>query len=69
MFDVALTLPRQIRILLLLFTIVGGRNAIAQVAAADSGALETQFGVNTIHLWSSDSSIQSTLTVFRPQAG
>lgn len=69
MFDFALNFSRLTRIMLVLFTVVAGSRAIAQVAVADEGGLGTQFGISTISLWSADSSSQSTLTVFRPHAG
>lgn len=52
----------------MLLAFVVGISAIAQVPATDQSALGTQFGVTAIPLWPSDSSLQSTLTVFRPQA-
>lgn len=64
-----LSIPRQIQIALVFLLMVAGNRAIAQVAAADAGALGTQFGIGAIPLWPTDSPIQSTLTVFRPQAG
>lgn len=59
----------QIPIAVVLLSLVVGSSAIAQVAATDQGALGTQFGVSTIPLWPSGNFAQSTLTVFRPQAG
>jgi acetyl esterase/lipase len=73
MFHVALNFPKRTGTLLLLLAMMAGNRAIAQVASADADALGAQFGVSTIPLWSddsgADSSAQSTLTAFRPQAG
>jgi acetyl esterase/lipase len=73
MFATALNFSKWSRIVLLFLAMMAGSRVFAQIASADAGALETQFGVSTIPLWSADSgadsSVQSTLTVFRPQAG
>jgi len=68
MFDAASNFPKWTSIPLVLLAMMMGNRAIAQVASTNSDALGAQFGVSTIRLWSSDSSVQSTLTVFRPQA-
>lgn len=69
MLSLALNFPRQIQIILVFLATVGSNSAIAQVTAPDTAALGTQFGISNISLWPSDNSVQSTLTVFRPQAG
>lgn len=68
MFDLLLNVPSQIRVLLMFIIVMESSCATAQVVAAEAGALGAQFGVSTIPLWPAESSIPSTLTIFRPQA-
>jgi len=69
MFDVAVNFSRRMLTMMVVLAMVGASSAIGQVASADAGVLGNRFGVSSMPLWSADNSIQSTLTVFRPQAG
>ena len=73
MFQVALNFSKRSGTLLVLLAMMAGNRALAQVVSADADALGAQFGVRTIKLWPVDSgaesSAQSTLSVFVPQAG
>ncbi|MGC9198913.1 MAG: alpha/beta hydrolase [Acidobacteriaceae bacterium] len=69
MLNLSVNSSQRTRVMLIWLAMIAGIPCTAQFAAANPDTLAPQFGVSSFPLWPADRSIQSTLTVFRPQPG